>query len=509
MNRLIFIVYFFLLQNFCNAQLLTNNVVQLTINPNVQITIKGDILNNNGTVIDNNGTIDLTGNWINNSGSSIFGTSAGTVIMNGINQNIGGINSTAFYNLHLYNGIKTLQSDIATGGNGPLYSGILNCNDAILDLNSNTLSVNNPVSFAITHTSGYILSEDIDNSSRVWWTNVGTGVHSIPFGNAAGEDVSFAFTCSPPLGSTGGSLRVSTYATVPGNTPYPTTPVLVTHVHDLNGFDNSANMVDRFWHVEKTGVADYYFTYAPSENAANGNTNMRAQRWDIVFYAWNAPLTGQSNPTAQQVYVPNVQSYNQFVMEGATWAVTLESSPLPVELLFFTASEKNNASVECEWSTASEINNDYFILMRSRDGLHFEEAGNIDGAGNSTSVINYSFTDEHPHSGISYYQLKQVDFNGGESFSKIVKINLEAGNPGFSVYPNPAEDNLLIHFNSGASGKIFFTLQDVSGKIVRHEILDGNILYHSVSVRDLAAGFYFLNVNNGETGFIEKIQIIN
>ena len=109
------------------AQLLTNNNVQLTVNTGVLLTVKGDVLNTTGTAIDNAGAIDLTGNWINNTGNTVFGTSAGTVIMNGVNQNIEGSNQTTFYNLDLYNGTKTLLADAETGGGGFPLSGSLNC----------------------------------------------------------------------------------------------------------------------------------------------------------------------------------------------------------------------------------------------------------------------------------------------------------------------------------------------------------------------------------------------
>ncbi|MBK6641243.1 MAG: hypothetical protein IPG39_08360 [Bacteroidetes bacterium] len=64
------------------------------------------------------------------------------------------------------------------------------------------------------------------------------------------------------------------------NIPYPVLPETVTHMNGLAGIDNSNNTVDRFWHVSKNGSADCSFTYAPGENAAAGNANMRAQRWE-------------------------------------------------------------------------------------------------------------------------------------------------------------------------------------------------------------------------------------
>lgn len=495
-------------QNMGLGQLLTNNNINVTINPGVQLTVKGDIQNNLGTTIDNFGTIDLTGNWVNNSGNVIFGLSAGVVIMNGINQNISGTDATRFHSLDLHNGTKTLLVDASTGGIGFPLTGDLNCNDAIFDLNSHTLTIYNSNPTAITHTTGYILSEDADNSSRVFWANAGIITHTIPFGNNSGEDVSFTFTGYPSSGGVSGGIIVSTYHTAPNNTPLPVTPVLVTHINNVTGADNSANTVDRFWHIEKLGLFDFNFTYAPSENAANGNVNMRAQQWNPVNLGWNMPLPGQFNPTSQQVFVPAVPFINPVAMEGITWAIASQGAPLPIELLNFSARGKNNSEVICIWSTSSEINNNYFVLLKSRDGLHFEEVGKVAGAGNSNTVLNYSFTDKNPYRGISYYKLKQVDFDGNYSYSSMEKVNMESAGPGHSVYPNPTKDNLFIHFDSEIRENTFCLIKDVSGKVIRQVFIPKDSQLNSLSLKYLANGFYFLTIINGEDYFTEKIQVI-
>src|SRR6188768_492699 len=99
MKKFLIIVCLMEIRYDCQAQLLINNNVQYILTGGVQLTVKGDILNNAGTTMDNYGIIDLDGNWTNNSGTSIFGTSGGTVIMNGVNQNIGGSDVTMFNNL--------------------------------------------------------------------------------------------------------------------------------------------------------------------------------------------------------------------------------------------------------------------------------------------------------------------------------------------------------------------------------------------------------------------------
>jgi len=508
MKKLFVIIFLLELQHDCHAQLLTNNNVQYIFTSGVQLTVKGDIQNNAGTTMDNFGIIDLDGNWTNNSGTSIFGTSGGTVIMNGVNQNIGGSDVTMFNNLDLVTGSKTLFIDAIIGaGSFPLTGG-LHCNDAVLDLNSHTALIYNGDPAGITTTTGFILSEDIDNSSRVWWVGAAPGIHTIPFGTGSGDVFTFSFNITTPVpGTTSGSLRISTYKTLPDNTPYPTTPVLVTNIFNAVGADNSANVVDRFWHIEKMGTADYWFNYPVTENAANGNSNMRAQEWNPSMSIWSAPLSGQTNPNAQTVYAPNITTPNPFVMNGGTWTLAQESNLLPVALLFFDAKEKDGRHVLCSWSTASEINNDYFIITKSRDGIHFDDAGMVDGAGNYTGTLNYSFADESPYHGISYYRLRQVDFDGTIAFSQIVSVNFDEDHFSYTIFPNPTTGNLFIGIDKGFESITGVTIRDVAGKIILNEIPSGSKELIKINLEGMATGFYFIEMKAGEYLFTEKIQL--
>ena len=107
-------------------------------------------------------------------------------------------------------------------------------------------------------------------------------------------------------------------------------PVPVTHVRNESGNNNSANTVDRFWQVDASGsfLASLTFSYAASENAAGGNTAMRAQRWNATIDGWDPALPSQSNPTPQSVLVNNVTT-------SGPWTIATSSSPLPVELLYY------------------------------------------------------------------------------------------------------------------------------------------------------------------------------
>jgi hypothetical protein len=108
---------------------------------------------------------------------------------------------------------------------------------------------------------------------------------------------------------------------------------------------------------------------------------------------------------------------------------------LPIQLLSFTASGENG-SIHLLWSTASEIDNNYFSIERSQDAISFEEILRMTGAGNSNTTLYYSAIDYDPYNGTAYYRLKQTDFDGKYTYSNIVAVDFEKSFT-FSIYPNP------------------------------------------------------------------------
>jgi len=114
-----------------------------------------------------------------------------------------------------------------------------------------------------------------------------------------------------------------------------------------------------------------------------------------------------------------------------------DCSTLPIELLFFNAKKGDNNTVQLDWATATEINNDYFTIERTVDGIFYQTIATLKGAGNSTSILFYNTDDFNPPlDQIVYYRLKQTDYDGKYAYSKLISVNSES-----------AEDNLkLIYF---------------------------------------------------------------
>jgi len=144
--------------------------------------------------------------------------------------------------------------------------------------------------------------------------------------------------------------------------------------------------------------------------------------------------------------------------------ITLSGVNLPVVLWSFGL-DIQEKSVLLNWVTKSELNNDYFVILRSDDGVNFEEIGELKGMGNSSITVDYQFIDDRPLMGTSYYKLQQVDFDGKTSFSEILRTNFVL-NDGFSLYPNPTNSAINLLLSVDDATDIFIEIFDAQGKLV-------------------------------------------
>lgn len=172
---------------------------------------------------------------------------------------------------------------------------------------------------------------------------------------------------------------------------------------------------------------------------------------------------------------------------------------LPVELLNFTAkwNDENYSSVVLDWKTNVEINNDYFEVEKSTDGINYTPILEVDGAGNSSSEITYKEWDNDPYlEGTSFYRLKQVDFNGDYTYSDIEILNPANNLDLVSLYPNPALDvvNYLVY--SSSTTEIEILVVNTLGQEVfkLQESVSEGVSEKQVNLTHLRGGDYILRI---------------
>lgn len=139
------------------------------------------------------------------------------------------------------------------------------------------------------------------------------------------------------------------------------------------------------------------------------------------------------------------------------------TSTTPVELISFKGNVEGNY-VQLKWSTAIELNNDYFILEKSNDAVNWNEIGRVSGNGTSSSLHNYSYLDTKPFS-VNYYRLKQVDYNGDYEYSHIVNVNLLT----ITTYVYSNQPDVDVKVVSQSLSNVNFVLYDILGRIIYNE----------------------------------------
>ena len=173
------------------------------------------------------------------------------------------------------------------------------------------------------------------------------------------------------------------------------------------------------------------------------------------------------------------------------------TTALPIELLSFAATPVGKV-VELNWTTITEINNDYFTVERSVDAIDFKSVVVVKGAGNSNTVINYMNTDIQPLKGISYYRLKQTDFDGKIGYSEIIAVYF-TDNGVLNVFPNPTENTFALSFNANSDSNYILNLFDAKGSLIKSEsymTTEDGMNSLSVNIVGLDKGIYFMTLSN-------------
>lgn len=380
--------------------------------------------------------------------------------------------------------------------------------DGVLDLNGYTFNVKNGATTGIV-AGGYVISETSGGTSKLAW-NIGnnTGTYVYPFGTAAGDFIPFTFSVTGAgVQSGAGNVTLSTYPTGDDNTPWVSG---VQHMNFDQGPGNGTDAtLDRWWIIDANNyttrpTSNMTFKYASSDLSGNSSIledNLKAQRWNATggpdsLGGWDLPteygIVSTANAADNTVTASGVSRYSPWVLHDGE---SSGNSPLPIELVDFKASCTNDV-VTINWTTATEINNDFFTVQRSADLATYDNVALVQGAGNSNTYRNYSAKDLYPLAGTAYYRLMQTDYNGEyEVFSPVTVSCVIKGSDVISVFPNPAQDRLNVSMNLSTSDRGRIMIYNHYGQLVESMFVEpkaGANIY-DFDLGNLAQGQYFVS----------------
>ena len=353
-----------------------------------------------------------------------------------------------------------------------------------------TIIIENSPNTSISRTNGYIRAETYDGASIVkWMFGADNTPHTIPFGINSTTYIPLTVTST---GGNAGFVSTSTFETNPANLPFPPG---VGHVNSAaTGADNSADCVDRFWKINQSGSSTTFnavFSAPVAEFPAIAGT-YKAQHYNYAGGFWDNPFQGAQSYNAvgavRSVTVTGLSTANDW------WVLVNENTPLPVELLSFDANCINNRH-QIKWTTASELNNDFFTIEKSSNGNEFTFFRKIQGSGTINDTKTYTVSAED---GIAeYYKLKQFDFNGTMHELKTIYAP-SCQNDMFKLLSvNQVEEVVNSIISSPDNVKAEITLFDLKGILVFKEEVSLTTGINSVRLPiNLAKGLYYFQIIN-------------
>ena len=326
------------------------------------------------------------------------------------------------------------------------------------------------------------------NNTTPGITDGGTNTYMINNGFTEGTDLYFANTAVAP--TSGACLQTAHKAIATDGTEQPACT--------FNGSVNRWMMVgltlqrarelDHRVRIIKGGVIGATDLSSPNAwptSDAYTSYGNAAYLWDESWTV--ADVNAADFGMALSAFVQNGEARVDHMRITITYAV-----PLPVELVAFRA-EQDGEDVRLDWATASERDNDHFVVQRSNDGQTFKDIGQVAGVGNSQLTVFYGMQDEQPLPGTAYYRLVQVDTDGTQTYSFVVSVTMPTG--GSVVYPNPTNDGTLTVYD-GAAKSLGVHIYDNKMQLLRQVTVGSGD--PTELLNDLADGTYTIVVNNGE-----------
>lgn len=438
---------------------------------------------------------------------------------------LNGYNLTITGSINFSNGA---QIDATAATSGIVFSG-----SAIQTVPSGSLTNNSINVLNIDNTSGVTLSNPVTvNNSLVLTTGLITTSSSnlLTLGAGAGvsgaSDNSFVNGPIKKIGNTGFVFPVGKsgtgYQAIEISAPSNVTDAFTaeymradptTAVGSAKATPLTNVSICEYWQLDRTtGTSSVDVTiYGNSHSGCSSSTNanyftgnssslndLRLAHWDGS--QWEvAPSSGTSvsgTSPAITLTATSVTSYSPFTFG------TVGFNPLPVKLTKFVVSNNGSSGI-LDWNTATEINNERFDIERSIDGINFVVIGSQKGQGNSTSNKSYTFIDlnsAEQGSNIVFYRLKQFDFNGKYSYSKIehTQFNSSTSLSQYKVSPNPINQFMSLSFTLKAAETVTIEISDCIGNVIYREEVAGRAGINQIQINtsSFAKGIYLIKIMN-------------
>ena len=452
--------------------------------PNILINYVGTIHN-----------ITIAKDWNNTTGT--FVAKGNTVTFDGST----GIHATVNQQIrtndsHFYNAIFTNPSGYTLSTNNCVVENTLTMTDGNYTTGTNILQLGTSTSVlgTLSYTSGTVIGY-----FKRWFASSTVSNVLFPVGTATYyRPANISFTGAP----TGGSL---TALYTSGNAGTNNVDLVANPIDD-GGYSLNKISKDGYWTISAAdALAGGTYSLDLTCTGISGVTDysklhmLKRSNSAINWAALGSHSVATGSNSIPIIHRTGLSGFSDFV--PATGA----ENSLPVELLNFRGKCLNSKNV-ISWSTASEINNDYFLIEKSSNLIDFSILKQVKGNGNTNSISNYS-TDDLNHFNTIYYRLKQVDFDGKETIYNPISVTCNNERNSFEIYYSNQDDRLILNTTLDKSQDITVKIYTVEGKLLSSELkaIEGGTSSNYIEMNHFSMGMYLLVINTNNDVISKKI----
>jgi hypothetical protein len=371
-------------------------------------------------------------------------------------------------------GLEISNGDTLTLSNPLCITDSIILQNGIVKLNEKSISFNNPIYVDRGCSESYIKT---NLTGKVYTINTDSEGIFLPIGN-----------------STYNPIAITNNTGIPDT--YSVSVIDTVYQEGLSGGELELNKINRTWNINKD-----------LPNTGNGTS--------MTFYWNNSHIMGELIDKELYHYsgeqwelVNGVGIYNDsctvtnYQGSFSPFSIFSRDYYLPIELIDFTVDCIQDA-YSLNWTTASEINNDFFTIEKSYDAINFFETEIVYGAGNSNSNISYNYTDYEVKPFNVYFRMKQTDYNGDFSYSNILSANcdIKQSDVRFSLSNN----QLIIHTSGLENGYYNIMILDATGRTILVKTINKKNEEIQVEVPNLTTGIYYIKFFDGLASFSNRI----
>lgn len=448
------------------------------------ITIKGD-----GFTFANDMALLTTGDITIEPIGNTFVSSFTTGIFTWVNSNFANITIGKASNTSTI----LVNSDISTTGNINLYGSQVTVDSALTagqNIGIESLSAGLTQTAPLSATGLYL-----SGTGAATLTNASNNVTTFAAGGVGLSNISYYDADSFTVGSVGSVSGIS----ASGQIDLRSQSGNITVSHNISTTSNANEAIrinaDSDESAGNDGNGNIIISGSPTISAPNGYTLFftGTQAGSTGLYNFVGGGTNSVNNADETNYSTAFTNAGITLSTGQKYAVYRQTAALPVEWLYFRAQCDGLQSV-LTWATAMEENNDYFEVQRSTDTHEWETIGHLQGAGTSLTEQYYTYTDLTPATGVRYYRIRQVDFDGTHSYSDIVTTQCKNDNASdeYLLFPNPAHQIATLVVPS-ATG--YVQVHNALGQLVYQTRIQAT--HTTIPVDKLQAGLYHVTLQSG------------